>query len=76
MTEYTSAGFTFKQVAKKGDWYLFKGTRDGTYHTYELVRIVNGKFPSSKLWGKDGFSFLSFEDALRAMKIQLNKGVD
>lgn len=73
MDEYTYNEFIFRRVAKKGDWSLYKGTKDKSYHIYELVRIIDNQYPKSNRWGKDGFTFLSIEDALRAMKILLDR---
>lgn len=73
MDEYTNAGFNYKKVAAKKGWVLYRGTRD-SYSIYELVRIINGKFPKDEDWGTKAFTFLSMEDGLRAMKTLTEKG--
>jgi hypothetical protein len=71
-TEFTLSGFTYRQIAREGDWAIFEQRwRDGENVCYEAVRIrrvlattfPSGRsyperevYPPSETWGVDGFT--------------------
>lgn len=82
-TQFTSNGFTHKQIVREGDLAIYeKNKTDGQYKGgYEVVRIKrhNGytiagvfcppseMYPSNSVWGVDGFTATSKQEAFSRM---------
>ena len=85
-TKFTKWGDLFEQVARAGQWAVFRRSPKVGRHHYELIKVqshngysVQGKqieasecFPPSTSWGTYGFTGTSLKDLLATIRTRVN----